>query len=339
LLPVTNLKFAYTHICCNHTTHDKRQEDSFRLSSCFAFEMQNFLIIFARMKRICLIIIAMLCLTQGIRAQKATGTKRQKIGLVLGGGGAKGAAHVGVLKELEKTGIKIDYIAGTSIGSIIGGLYSCGYRADDLEKLFMNENWVKLFASSAQGPAISIMLDSLLLQAPIMVENGWVLTSGKQPVVKQHQGMIPFCCVAADIHKHKAVILKDGDLVKSMRASMAIPGIFKPVRINNRRLIDGGAMNNLPVDVVRDMGADIVIAIDLTQNKHPDHEEKGIKTGIGMIDWIANRPDITLYNKNREDADIYINPDLQEFTAASFRPEDIKTMIERGREAGRKTFK
>ena len=242
---------------------------------------------------------------------------RPKVGLVLGGGGAKGATEVGVLKVIEEVGVPIDYIAGTSIGSIVGGLYSVGYSVEQLDSLFRNEDWIDLFANGSVlellenmvGPTDSIDFDRL---------------------------PIPFRCVAYDLKKQEEVVLRSGRLAQAMRASMAIPGAFKPVRMNGMVLVDGGMMNNLPVDVVKDMGADIVIAVDLQQTKHETRDFSLKETlGIGgLLDWLVSRPDWKKYNENKEKADIYINPNLDGYGPASFNKKDITRMLEIGSAAG-----
>ena len=157
------------------------------------------------------------------------------MGLVLGGGGAKGATEVGVLKVIEEVGVPIDYIAGTSIGSIVGGLYSVGFTVEQLASLFRNEDWVDLFATGS----VLNLLENMV---------------GPNDSIDFNQLPIPFRCVAFDLKSHEEVVLRSGRLAQAMRASMAIPGACKPVRINGMMLVDGGMINNLPVDVVRDMG-------------------------------------------------------------------------------------
>ncbi len=254
-------------------------------------------------------------------AQRSSGKSqrlnRPKVGLVLGGGGAKGATHVGVLKVIEDVGVPIDYIAGTSIGSIVGGLYSVGYSVEQLDSLFRNEDWVDLFATGS----VLELLENMV---------------GPNDSIDFDQLPIPFRCVAYDLKEHKEVILRSGRLAQSMRASMAIPGAFKPVRTNGMLLVDGGVMNNLPVDVVRDMGADIVIAVDLQQKKH-ETRDFSLKESFGiggLLDWLVSRPDWKKYNDNCEDADIYINPNLDGYDAASFNKKDITRMLEIGTDAG-----
>ena len=244
-----------------------------------------------------------------------TQTTRPKIGLVLGGGGAKGAAEVGVLKVIEELGIPIDYIAGTSIGAILGGLYATGYRAEQLDSLFRSGLW---------------MTDNVLALLDRLTETDEWVDFDELP--------IPFRCVAVDFDTQEEVVFSNGNLASAMRASMAIPGVYKPVLRDGKTLVDGGMANNLPVDVVKAMGADIVIAVDLTQNKHKTREFSLKElTGIGGIfDWIVSRPDWKKYNENRAAADVYINPPLKGYNAASFSYKSIDEMIRIGEQTARK---
>jgi len=285
----------------------------------------------------------------------------QKIGLALGGGGAKGGAEVGVLKVLEEQGIRPDYIAGTSIGSIVGVLYAAGYSAAELEQLFCQQEWLSLLTDRRED----------LSGEPFKQENGVTYIFGF-PVIDTSSGVfgvlrggrveqvidsmlaqkgcvefeclpIPFRCVAASMMDAEEVVLSKGTLPRAVRASMAIPGVFKPVEIDSQQLVDGGMMNNLPVDVVRDMGADIVIAIDLQQDRPKTREQKSNiitdlagMVGLGaMASWVFNRPDITKYNENRRKADIYINPPIADYDASSFGNESMQRMIAIGEKAAR----
>lgn len=295
-------------------------------------------------------------------------THRPKVGLVLGGGGAKGAAEVGVLKYIEQSGIPIDYIAGTSIGSIIGGLYACGYRSEQLDSMFRQQDWMTLLGDREEslsgkmwerrdgityffgfpvGRRGSALADNSvgMMRGDHVVELLDSMTN--QPDSISFDSLsIPFRCVATDYINRKEVVLSHGNLAKSMRASMAIPGAFKAVDIDGTELLDGGLVNNLPVDVVLKMGADVVIAIDLTQNKHEneDEEERAnnktvfdkAKTDLGqLLKWVKKRPDLKKYKENLQKIDVYINPDLKGFSAASFSEKKVSEMISRGEAAGK----
>ena len=266
---------------------------------------------------------------------------RPKVGLVLGGGGAKGAAEVGVLKVLEELDIPIDYIVGTSIGSIVGGLYACGYSANDLETLFREQEWLSLIGNRniafqneyvegfgfLRAEQVSYLLDSL--------------TSEYNNIGDFDRLPIPFRCVAVDINSQEEVILNGCELELAMRASMAIPGVFKPVKWDGHTLVDGGMLNNLPVDVVKQMGADIVIAIDLEQTQHKDRDFSLKETfGIGgILDWAISRPDWKKANENRKAADVYICPNLGKYGPESFNEKSIDDMIQLGERAARDHIK
>jgi len=259
-----------------------------------------------------------------------------KLALVLGGGGAKGAAHVGVLKVLEEAGVQPDIIVGTSIGAIVGGLYSIGYSASQLDSLFRSRQWLQLFTREAiEGNAIKSMLDSL------------TSLSGRPSSPSGRSGEVSFACVASDLPTFSEVVLTGDSLARNMRASMTIPALFKAVRFDDYVLYDGGIFNNLPVDVARQMGATRVIAVDHTVN-HPDDEDEpsefvqllddllGLSSADGIIGWLFNRPDFKKYRQNIKDADVYINPPLYDYDATSFNRKAIDEMIFLGEHEARK---
>ena len=293
---------------------------------------------------------------------------RPKVGLVLGGGGAKGAAEVGVLKVIERAGIPIDYIAGTSIGSIVGGLYAAGYTATELDTMFCQQEWLTLLTDrrNDMGNEPYKVKDGVtyIFGFPVMGNisegdiGGFGMMRGER--VEQmvdsmaqcrgyrdmEQLKVPFRCVAADFRSATEVVIGKGQLSKAVRASMAIPGIFKPVKRDGKNLVDGGMLNNLPVDVVKDMGADIIIAVDLQQNEQvPKKQERdyGMVTSIaemlgfgGLLNWVANRPDITKYNNNVKLATVYIHPPLPDMDASSFGNKNSARMIKIGEDEAMK---
>lgn len=286
---------------------------------------------------------------------------RPKVALVLGGGGAKGAAEVGVLKYVEKSGVPIDMIVGTSIGSIVGGLYSVGYRSERLDKLFRSQEWTDLLTDRASnyrkkpihrengttyvfGVPIKTKKDEYLGGFGAVKGDSIVIyltrMTGQTDSISFHSLPIPYACVAVDVKTMNEVVLTEGHLPLAMRASMAIPLLFKPVHFGEHVLIDGGAINNLPVDVARSMGADYVIAVDLTQNKHEDHEDYSLPEFIEKIpwlQWLINRPDRSRYNSNVASADVYINPQLDGCGVMSF--DKVDQMIAAGEKAGKKAYK
>jgi len=212
-------------------------------------------------------------------------SNRPKIGLVLGGGGARGYAHLGVLKKLEEMRVPFDYIAGTSMGSIVGGFLATGMDQDELVNVVRNAEWDDLFKDKTSredlpfrrkadddlglfGPKLGIGKDSSLL--PKGVVSGQKIVFMFESVVSQRVNVenfddlpIPFRAIATDIVTGNMVVMDKGALSSAMRASMAVPGVFDPVRHEGKLLVDGGLVRNLPVDVARDMGAEVIIAVDV----------------------------------------------------------------------------
>ncbi len=265
-----------------------------------------------------------------------------KIGLVLGGGGAKGAAEIGVLKALEEVGLEFDYIAGTSIGSIIGALYSCGYRAPQIEELFLSQSWLSLLTGMGYPKSKSDINHQGKISG-IGLSTGDQLVDLFDSLTCQYDTLnfdsmpIPFRCVATDIHNQEAIVLKSGNLGMALRASMSIPGMFKPVELDGHTLIDGGMLNNLPVDVVREMGAEYVITVDLQQEKHTPREFSLKETfGIGgILDWLVSRPDWKQYDANVKASSLYINPNLSGYDIMDFTKNKIEKMIAIGYKAAK----
>ena len=262
-----------------------------------------------------------------------------------------------MLKVLEEAGVQVDYIAGTSIGSIVGGLYAAGYTAKELETMFQTQEWLSLLtdrkASLSNEPYQTIDSVTYIFGFPVMDRNSNIFGVMKGESVEQmldsmlsvkgcknfESLQIPFSCVTADIRAAQEVVISKGSVSKAMRASMSIPGIFKPVKLDDRLLVDGGMLNNLPVDVCRKMGADIVIAIDLQQNEQKPRKQTDLSMlssladllGFGgILEWVTNRPDIEKYLENRKKADIYIHPNLPDADASSFGNKNAARMIQAG---------
>ncbi|MBO7048907.1 MAG: patatin-like phospholipase family protein [Spirochaetia bacterium] len=272
-------------------------------------------------KKIVCILSILFCLTSGISAE------RPKVGLVLAGGGAKGFAHIGVLKVLEDNGIHVDYIAGTSMGGIVGALSAYGYSAREIEKVVKEIDWASLFIDGRERDYMSYSNKTADAKYFMTVgfdrkgmKNAPGVISGQKIQNKFYELVgpcsnsdnfddlpTPFRCVATDILTGKEVVLKDGSLADAMRSTMSIPGIFTPVEKGEYLLVDGGVVNNLPVDVMKDMGADIIIAVNLSQN------EVSRDTLRGPV-LIANQMlNLFIYDQQQEQlkmADIVISPDL-----------------------------
>jgi NTE family protein len=222
-----------------------------------------------------------------------TETKRPKIGLVLPGGGSHGLAHIGVIKQLERLNVPIDYISGTSMGALIGGLYASGLSTREIENFVTHVNWDQTFVDENSRHFLSFRRKQdqfhYFVKGEFGLNDGYFklpsgLLLGQQqatllkgmtlPVSNIHDFdklPIPFRAVATDARTGEEVVLKSGDLAQALRASMSVPGIFAPVKIDDRYLVDGGVTNNTPVNVVRNMGADIVIVSD-THTQTPEDE-------------------------------------------------------------------
>ncbi|MEC7369331.1 MAG: patatin-like phospholipase family protein, partial [Pseudomonadota bacterium] len=224
-------------------------------------------------------LIALLLFTQCIGA-------RPTIGLVLAGGGARGAAHIGVLKYLEEQRIPVDLVTGTSFGAIVGGLYASGLSAIEIEELMLTMDWQRALVDDIPRADRSIRRkwreDTFSIPGSPGYRNGELrIPSGAiqgQNVILEMQKMTehvshitlfselprPFKAIATDIVTGEMVVLDHGELAVVMRASMGVPAVFAPIEIEGRLLVDGGVTNNLPVDIARDMGADILIVVDIT---------------------------------------------------------------------------
>ncbi|NLJ92809.1 MAG: patatin-like phospholipase family protein, partial [Aeromonadales bacterium] len=213
-------------------------------------------------------------------------TERPKIALVLSGGGAKGAAHVGVIQALEKQRIPIDIVTGTSMGAYVAGMYALGLSGDELEQQLLSLDWNQGYQDKVGRDELSLRRkrqnDEFLLHTDIGINKDWQLSLPAGFYQGQSMGAllrkstlnlpgipnfddlpIPFRAVATNMETVTPVVLKQGHLATVMQASMSIPGVLQPVEIDNQLLADGGIVNNMPVDVAKDMGADIVIAVDI----------------------------------------------------------------------------
>lgn len=290
---------------------------------------------------------------------------RKKVALVLGGGGAKGAAQVGVLKYVEKSGVPIDMVVGTSIGSVVGGLYCAGYSAEEMDRIFRSQEWIDLFtdgfsidnflSEAVDSPKSALDKLAGLLDLKSMLKNYGIVKGdsivGFLSRLIEEKGGAPswdtYRAVAVDLKAMDEVVLRSGSMPMAMRASMAIPLVFRPVQQDGMLLADGGVLNNLPVDVARNMGADIVIAVDLTQNKPDDYQPAGglmekdyvkkLLERLPWANWVINRPDREKYGQNVKDADLYINPKLEDCSVTSFTKVDY--MIAQGEKAGKKALR
>ncbi len=286
------------------------------------------------------LVILMLLSTLGLPIFASEDQERPKIGLALSGGGARGGAHVGVLKALEELGVPIDYIAGTSMGAIIGGMYAAGYDADEIVQVLEEMNWAYAMSDQPHRREQTMRkkdLDAQFLiphrvgfnqggvQLPLGVIQGQHLDQVLQRILMPVQGItdfdrlsIPFRAVATDLVTGEEVVLSGGSLADALRASMSVPGAFSPVQLAGLHLVDGGMANNLPVSVVRDMGADIVIAVDIST---PLLTQKELTSVVKVAEQLTG----FLTRRNTEEQiaslgpdDILLIPNLEGVSSADF---------------------
>lgn len=283
-------------------------------------------------------------------AQTEESPGRPRIGLVLGGGGARGAAHIGVLRELENLRVPIDAIAGTSMGAIVGGLYASGMTPAELTDLISSLDWNDAFQDTTKRQDMSFRRKQDDESFPIRFEVGlrdgdlilpgglisgqklsWILRDLTMHVsgVRQFDELsIPFRAVASDIESGEAYVMSEGDLVHAMRASMSAPGIFSPVEVDGRRLVDGGLTGNVPVDAVREMGVDIIIAVNVEFPLYgPEQLQSALEISEQML-TILIRKETLRQLATLSESDILISPDLGDFGSTEF--ENITETVEPG---------
>ena len=290
--------------------------------------------------------VAMYAETDNEQAQR-----RKKVAVVLSGGGAKGMAHVGVLKVLEKAGIPIDIVTGTSIGSIVGGLYAIGYNANSLDSLVRSLDWSYVitdrenlrnqslsdrkkqntyFITTGRSVGKRDLNTGGIIKGKNLAELFRRLCSGYTDSLDFSRDLrIPFACVATNIMDNSEVVFHSGSLPQAMRASMAIPAAFSPVRIGDMVLVDGGLRNNYPVDVARDMGADIVIGVTLSGKPKTAHE---ITTTISLIGQLIDVNCVNKYDENIAATDLHINVDPRSYSTASFSSSAVDSLVRYGEE-------
>ncbi len=298
-----------------------------------------------------------------------TGETRPKIGLVLSGGGAKGSAHIGVLKVIEELQIPIDYIVGTSMGSIMGGLYSIGYRADELDTLISNLDWSNILSNSSSWEKktyaekrseekylVSVPFHSFWKWEPEFEENksikrgytilddvpsGFIsgqnvlelftsLSVGYHGDINFDSLPIPLAIVAVDLVTGKEHVYRSGSLPDAIRTSMSIPGVFSPVYAEGKVLVDGGLANNFPVDVALEMGADVVIGVDVGQSLV---KADNLNNLYGILMQVVELLKFNKLDENRNHTDFYIAPNTEGFSSLSFSNGSVRTLINNGLEA------
>ncbi|MDG1277622.1 MAG: patatin-like phospholipase family protein [Algoriphagus sp.] len=267
---------------------------------------------------------------------KSQNQKDTKIGLVLSGGGAKGMAHVGVIRAMEKAGLKADYVVGTSMGSVVGGLYALGYNSDELEQIIKSIDWDLLLSNRVSFESISFeekeyynryLLEFPVVDGEVSFPSGLIEGQTLSDVLHYYtwpaisyknfdEFPIPFRCVATDISTGEPIIFDSGYLHNALRSSIAIPTVFSAFELDSTSVVDGGVVNNFPVDVVRGMGADFVIGVNVSDEDFVSAKDLGGFAAILM--QLAMAESLRKTKDNIESTDIYIKPDLGIYSTGSF---------------------
>ena len=242
---------------------------------------------------------------------------RKKVGLALGAGSAKGFAHIGVLQELDKAGIGIDMISGSSMGAIIGGIYSVGTDLYMLEKFIKS---IKLY----DYLDVKLPITGGLLKGERLQDLVRLLTHDKAFADTK----TPFCCVVVDVETGKLDVLEEGPLHESIRASMSMPAFFEPVQINGKTYIDGGVLERVPCKTLRDHGMDVVIGVDV--GYHGDIKDVSDFGAYSMLNHTISIMQWELTKYRREEADIMLVPEVQ-FVSGRFQTDHASATIDEGR--------
>lgn len=278
--------------------------------------------------------------------------KRPTVAVVLAGGGAKGASHIGVLEYLEEKGIPVDLVAGTSMGGLMGGMYAMGYSAKEIDSIVKTIDWNVMMSDKIPNDYYSYerkkYKGTYIMDVPFVgkefvrsLPSGFLyglnvynmlsnISVGYQHDMDFMDMPTPFCCVATEIVTQTEKRWAKGSLIDAMRSTMSIPGYFRPVRVDSMILSDGGTKNNFPTDVAKAAGADIIIGVELSMPK----DYKGLNNIADILMQTARYSGGgEAHNRNVKNATVYITPDISGFGMMSFGTEEISTLIDRGYEA------
>lgn len=298
------------------------------------------------MKR--LLLIALLVFHTSLIAQHYK-DKDLKVGLVLSGGGAKGFAHIGALKVIEKAGVRIDYVGGTSMGAIVGALYASGYSPEEMDSIFKAVDFDVLIQDvlprtsktfyekeDAERYAVTLPFNRFKVGLPSSISKGQniynLLARLLSPVsyINDFKDLpIPFFCIATDIETGEAVKLETGYLPEAIQASGAFPSLFQPVEIGGRVLIDGGVVNNYPIEEMKAKGVDVIIGIDV-QDGLANRDD--LNSAVSVLLQINNYRTVHAMESKAKETDVYIHPNITGYTVVSFdKGEEI---IDEGEDAG-----
>lgn len=297
----------------------------------------------ALQRRTSLVVVSLVCwLGTGSEAVASeTASARPKVGVVLSGGGAKGAAHIGVLSVLEEYRIPVDVITGTSMGAYVGGMYAMGLSAEEVHRRTMQADWLSGYNDRVGRNDLVLRRKQQNDNYPIYADIGLDIDGEyrARPGAFQGQGMatllgqltdnlprlpsfnqlaIPYRAVATDIVHVKPVILSKGHLATAMQASMTVPGALQPVRIDDQVLVDGGIVNNMPVDAAQALGAEVIIAVDLRDALFGEQQLNSALNIIGQLTTYMTNSNSDLQMQRLDDEDVYLQPDVSFMLAPDF---------------------
>ncbi len=276
---------------------------------------------------------------------------RPKIGLALSGGGAKSMTHIGVIRELERMGIRPDYISGTSMGAVIGAMYAKGFSADQIEALLTELDWDAVLNNELPRYRLSYLdrrssdryfltfdTDSNGIKLPDAINSGQYVQNTLTRLFQQshtdtnfREFDIPFLCVGTDLATGESIIYESGDLGKILRASSAFPSIFSPYEINGRLIVDGGIKNNIPIEILKEKGMDVVIASDAQATLYQREE---LTDMITILEQVGSFPNMEYFEEQKKFADVIIHPPLEPYNIVSYEFTD--TIIQMGESETRK---
>lgn len=327
-------------------------------------------------KRIILALLALICTgnfvkAEGLPAEGQAEIKRPKIGLVLSGGGAKGASHIGVLRFMKEMDIPVDYVVGTSMGSIMGAMYAIGYTPEEMQQIILDADWTYYMTDEVERSKMSYREKMKQDQFPLnlsfgkdeikdplslseirkeveskqtdaftglipsgVISGNNILTLFNNVCMGYTEDMnfsdlpIPFACVSTNIIDGTENVHRSGKLPDAIRASMAIPGVFSPVYTESKVLVDGGIRNNFPADLVREMGADIIIGVNLAIEKEKNPEK--LRSVVAQMRQLLKIITGNNLSENNGLCDILVTPDVSAYTSLDFNKKDLTNIIEIG---------
>ncbi len=297
------------------------------------------------MQKLALILTFILCFGVS-RAQLIEPDQPIKVGLVLSGGGAKGMAHIGALKVIEEAGITIDYIGGTSMGAIVGSLYASGYSANELDSIFREADFSDLIQDNlprgaktfyekedSERYAITLPFNKFKISFPKAISGGQKIYNELVRLLYHVKDVndfnklpIPFFCMATNMETGTEVLLNKGYLPEAVMASGTFPSLFEPAEVDGQILIDGGVLNNYPIMEVKQLGADIIIGVDV---QHGLRDRESLKSATDILLQINNFRTINDMKEKVSETDIYIRPDVDDFSVIDF--DLAETIIESGK--------